>query len=79
MRLLLDTHVFLWWFAGDVSIASLWEIAIKKNLGRVQEELADIEQAMAAERIEELPVRLSHAKGDRVARALVTAIRSTAC
>ena len=54
MRLLLDTHVFLWFIAGDsrleqthraliehpdyqryVSIATLWEIAIKASLGRL--------------------------------------------
>lgn len=55
MRLLLDTHVFLWWIADDsalkaparkaigdkgndclVSIVSLWEIAIKKSLGKLE-------------------------------------------
>lgn len=54
MRLLLDTHAFLWFVAGDsalsargrslieddtneklVSLASLWEIAIKTNLGKL--------------------------------------------
>ena len=54
MRLLLDTHTFLWFIAGDVklsrkaqgviedaanekfvSIASLWEIAIKLSLGKL--------------------------------------------
>ena len=53
MRLLLDTHIMLWWSLGDerlssagrgllsdeknecfVSIASLWEVAIKSSLGR---------------------------------------------
>ena len=52
MRLLLDTHIMLWWSLGDeklssvgrdllgdeknecfVSIASLWEVAIKSSLG----------------------------------------------
>ncbi len=55
MKLLLDTHVFLWWIADDpalkraarkaigskdneclVSIVSLWEIAIKKSLGKLE-------------------------------------------
>ena len=55
MRLLVDTHVFLWWFADDrrlsaaergairdaanevyLSAASVWEIAIKKALGRLR-------------------------------------------
>lgn len=54
MKLLLDTHVFLWFITGDsrlssdarsliedmandkfVSIASLWEIAIKFSLGKL--------------------------------------------
>jgi PIN domain nuclease of toxin-antitoxin system len=52
--LLVDTHVLLWWLAGDpslsagaeaeiadpeneplVSVASLWEIAIKRSLGKL--------------------------------------------
>lgn len=55
MRLLLDTHSFLWFIGGDerisssarasiadldnevfLSIASLWEIAIKLNLGKLK-------------------------------------------
>lgn len=54
MKILLDTHILLWWMAGDrrlprparfaiedpanrvfVSIASLWETAIKFSLKRV--------------------------------------------
>ncbi|GHB31270.1 hypothetical protein GCM10007094_19730 [Pseudovibrio japonicus] len=54
--LLLDTHVLLWWLAGDpklgvkvqsviadrhndffLSAASLWEIAIKQNIGKLTE------------------------------------------
>lgn len=54
MKLLLDTHVFLWFLAGDprlrasarrriesvrdekwLSIASVWEIAIKLSLGKL--------------------------------------------
>lgn len=54
MRLLLDTHVLLWWLTDDdrlgddcrkaiedadtvafVSVASIWEIAIKSSLGRL--------------------------------------------
>jgi PIN domain nuclease of toxin-antitoxin system len=53
VRLLLDTHIMLWWAIGDeqlskagrrlisdernecmVSVASLWEVAIKNRLGR---------------------------------------------
>ncbi len=55
MKLLLDTHSFLWFISGDprlsltartliedtrneafLSVASLWEIAIKISLGRLQ-------------------------------------------
>jgi PIN domain nuclease of toxin-antitoxin system len=55
MRLLLDTHAFLWFVAGDrrlgtrarrtlarddarpmLSVASVWEMAIKASLGRLQ-------------------------------------------
>jgi len=55
MKLLLDTHVFLWFIAGSpdltsiarssiedsdnekfVSIASLWETAIKVSIGKIQ-------------------------------------------
>ena len=54
MRLLLDTHTFLWYYSGSpelsdyarqclddtkndfwVSIASLWEIAIKNSIGKL--------------------------------------------
>jgi len=79
MRLLLDTHVFLWAIAGSprlgtsarraieaadqvfVSAASIWEIAIKARLGKIEadpdEYLAAIEQSGFAE----LPVRAVHA------------------
>ena len=55
MRLLLDTHVFLWFLAGDsrlrksprrrieangnekfLSVASVWEMAIKASLGKLR-------------------------------------------
>ncbi len=55
MRLLLDTHILLWWLTDDpklppsaaahiaaadtfvaVSGASVWEIAIKKAIGRLE-------------------------------------------
>ena len=55
MRILLDTHVFLWAVAGSsqlkagarkvildadmvfVSAASIWEVAIKARLGKIEE------------------------------------------
>lgn len=55
MRLLIDTHILLWYVEGDerlpiawrdliqsvqiqksVSIASLWEIAVKTNIGKLE-------------------------------------------
>ena len=55
MRVLIDTHVFLWWVEGSrelpakarkviadqeneclVSLASVWELAIKANLGKLR-------------------------------------------
>lgn len=55
MRILIDTHAFLWWAEGDralpakarkaigeqendcvVSLASVWELAIKVNLGKLK-------------------------------------------
>jgi PIN domain nuclease of toxin-antitoxin system len=54
MRLLVDTHVILWWLANDerlekpardalaeaddalVSVASAWEVSIKRSLGRLR-------------------------------------------
>jgi PIN domain nuclease of toxin-antitoxin system len=82
VRLLLDTHIFLWFLAGSdrlgdasrrlladpdnevlLSIASLWEIAIKVNLGKLTldrpfEELIP-EQLELAE-IDRLPIRMEH-------------------
>lgn len=79
MRLLLDTHVFLW-VATDsprlngevrkvlesasaiyVSSASIWEIAIKARLGKID---ADADQMLAAieeSGFQELPVQGRHA------------------
>ncbi len=82
MRVLLDTHVFLWFITDDrrlssrareimedpendllLSIASLWEIAIKASLGKLTlarpfGELMPHELAENA--IEILPIRLDH-------------------
>ena len=82
MRLLLDTHAFLWFAAGDrrlgrgarqaiehagaelhISVASIWELAIKSSLGRLT--LAASIDRYTAEKIEEgyriLPVEWAHA------------------
>jgi PIN domain nuclease of toxin-antitoxin system len=82
MRLLLDTHSFLWFITGDerlsqtarelvedssnqpwLSIASLWEIAIKTSIGRL--ELARpfgelIPEQMNLNGIEALDIRVEH-------------------
>ncbi|MDO5651196.1 MAG: type II toxin-antitoxin system VapC family toxin [Moraxella sp.] len=61
MKLLLDTHMLIWWQANDprlpkalvelvqsqvtdvfVSHASLWEIAIKQSLGKIDINLTDL-------------------------------------
>lgn len=82
MRLLLDTHIFLWLIAGSerlrdparsllidaenealLSVASLWEIAIKVNLGKLTlerpfEEL--IPEQLSVTEIDQLPIRMEH-------------------
>lgn len=83
MRLLLDTHVFLWtigepsrlsdrvhrWLEdGDneawVSIASIWEIAIKTGLGRLRlpSDLGGfLARQLATSNFRVLPIALTHA------------------
>lgn len=79
MRLLLDTHVILWWMTADrkltrnirgilasgqsdivVSAASIWEIAIKRSLGRIEIDLEELFAALTADGFVELPVRFAH-------------------
>ena len=75
MRLLLDTHVFLWAVAGSrqlkpparrliesaeqvcVSAASIWEIAIKAQLGKIMADADELVAAIDASGFIELPVR----------------------
>ena len=79
MRLLLDTHVLLWWLADDdrlsaaareavnvaaevrFSVASVWEIAIKRALGRL-EVPEDYLEAVDASNIRLLPITGPHAE-----------------
>ncbi len=80
MRLLLDTHVFLWACqdfdklpakaqaamrreTNDLflSAASLWEIAIKRALGRLSFPLEDVDQLLVAMGIEPIPITIDHA------------------
>jgi len=82
MNLLLDTHAFLWFIAGDsnlsqtarsaiedvnndryVSVASLWEIAIKISIGKfILDEPFEvlIPEQLAKNRIELLNISVAH-------------------
>jgi PIN domain nuclease of toxin-antitoxin system len=82
MKLLLDTHTFLWFIMGNpklsekaraliedtgndrlLSIASLWEIAIKHSLGKLslaRPFQALIPQQLERNRIEVLPITVAH-------------------
>ena len=79
MRLLLDTHVFIWSVTGDrrltaarrayvsaaevvfVSAASIWEIAIKSRLGKIQGDPDELTAAIDLSGFQELPVAARHA------------------
>ena len=80
MRLLLDTHILLWWLMGDrrlpktlatalaapendiaVSAASLWEVVIKRMLGRIEVDLEELVSSIAGDGFKELPIRFGHA------------------
>ena len=80
MRLLLDTHILLWWVMADrrlaktlfsvlaspendiaVSAATIWEIAIKRALGRIDIDLDELLSSMSADGFTELPLRFGHA------------------
>jgi PIN domain nuclease of toxin-antitoxin system len=79
MRLLLDTHVFLWAVTANprlksgtrdflsradavyVSAVSIWEIAIKARLGRIDADAASLADAIDSSGFMELPVTAHHA------------------
>ena len=81
MRLLLDTHIFLWAVAGSsslkpatrsliesadevfVSVASIWEVAIKARLGKIEADPDELVAAIAASGFKELAVSAAHAAG----------------
>ena len=81
MRLLLDTHVFLWAVAGSpqlkaptrrlleaadevyVSAASIWEVALKARLGRIDADPAELAAAIEPSGFLHLPVSAAHAAG----------------
>lgn len=79
MKLLLDTHAYLWWLSDDpklgaaaregmadpetivyVSAASLWEISIKIQLGKLEVE-GDPVQEISSNGFVELPMTAQHA------------------
>jgi PIN domain nuclease of toxin-antitoxin system len=79
MRLLLDTHLFLWSITDSrrlarvvrgrittasevyVSAASIWEIAIKVGLGKLDADPAEVEAAIDRSGFIELSVTSEHA------------------
>jgi len=78
MRLLLDTHVFIWAITGSsrlkpardlilsaeavfVSAASIWEIATKAGLGKIQGDPGEMAAAIESSGFLELPVSARHA------------------
>lgn len=81
MRLLLDTHIFLWAVAGSpqlkpavrrlidsadevcVSAVSIWEIAIKSGLGKIDADAQALADCIAASGFVHLPITAAHAAG----------------
>ena len=81
MRVLLDTHIFLWALAGSpqlkpaarrliesadavfVSAASIWEVAIKSRLGKINADPVELAAAIESSGFAELPVKATHAAG----------------
>jgi PIN domain nuclease of toxin-antitoxin system len=79
MRLLLDTHLFIWSVTGNrklksglrtylasaeavyVSAASIWEIAIKVQLGKIDGDLEELAAAIESSGFLELAVTARHA------------------
>ena len=80
MKLLLDSHAYLWWLADGpelspaartgiadpanlvlVSAATIWEIEIKRALGRLEAGSADLVAEIEANHFLELPVTARHA------------------
>lgn len=83
MRLLIDTHIFLWAMSGDkqltkkaeaimlsaeavfVSAASIWEIAIKSGIGKLDADVSELVARMEEAGFRELPVTAAHAEAVR--------------
>jgi len=81
VKLLADTHAYLWWLTGDrrlsprardamsdpgslvfVSAASIWEVAIKSALGRIELHGVDLVAEIANCGFDELSVSARHAQ-----------------
>jgi PIN domain nuclease of toxin-antitoxin system len=80
VRILLDTHIFLWLVSGSrqltsqakewiegadkvfISSASIWEVAVKVRLGKLNADPEELIEEMAKNGFEELPVFARHAK-----------------
>jgi PIN domain nuclease of toxin-antitoxin system len=81
VRLLLDTHAYLWWLQDAprlssaareavaepgslvfVSAATVWEMAIKQALGRIDPAGADLVAEIEANDFVELPIAGRHAQ-----------------
>jgi PIN domain nuclease of toxin-antitoxin system len=71
MRILLDTHIFLWLVTDDrtqveaatevyVSAASVWEVAIKHALGKLDGDPATFHQAIETFGFRELSITGEH-------------------
>ena len=79
MKLLLDSHAFLWWLAGNpqlsagarqavaaptsivhVSAATIWELAIKAALGKLDLGGSDLVEEIARNDFVELPMTARH-------------------
>jgi PIN domain nuclease of toxin-antitoxin system len=79
MRILLDTHIFCWWFYEPerlsdqafkvlhgaeerfVSSASIWEVAIKVRLGKMNADPLELFDQIEPNGFQELPVWSKHA------------------
>jgi PIN domain nuclease of toxin-antitoxin system len=78
MRILLDTHIYLWWLQDNrklskkardiinnsteiyVSSASLWEAAIKIDLGKLDADINALTTHIESSGFSELPVNTNH-------------------
>jgi PIN domain nuclease of toxin-antitoxin system len=79
MRILLDTHIFCWWFYERarltskafqvikdaeevfVSSASIWEVAIKVRIGKMEADPTELVGQIMLNDFQELPVWSKHA------------------